>query len=256
MILSSVIIILREVLEAALLLSLLLALGNRQQLPKYWLAVGFAGGLVGAMLFANFVGPLSDLFDGTGQELLDAFLHVLITLTLLGIVLIWRAKTHPLTLAWLSGLAVMAAVIREGSEIWIYYYGYMFDSKIFVNTLLGGAIGLGIGSSVGALLYYILVLLPAPVFRWSTVVLLALVAAGMTSQAMNSLTQADYIEASKMVWNSSTLIDENSISGQLLYALIGYEATPSIYQVVSYLAVLACFLLAGWWYKGYYRAIR
>ena len=144
-------------------------------------------------------------------------------------------------------IAVAAAIVREGSEIWIFYSGFISDPDIFINTILGGTIGLFIGVSVGALLYYVLTLLQPVPNRWLSIGLLALVAAGMCSQAINSLTQADYLSSSAAVWNSSSIIDENSIPGQLLYALIGYEATPTLPQVICYALVFCGFIGMGWW---------
>ena len=48
------------------------------------------------------------------------------------------------------------------------------------------------------------------------------------------LTQADWLPYTAELWNSSTLIPEYSVTGQLLYALVGYEANPSILQVIFY----------------------
>ena len=48
------------------------------------------------------------------------------------------------------------------------------------------------------------------------------------------LVQADWLPASQPLWNSSAWLPEGSLLGQLLYALIGYEATPGPWQVGLY----------------------
>jgi len=65
--------------------------------------------------------------------------------------------------------------------------------------------------------------------------MLCLVAGKIGSQLVLLLTQADWLPYTPIAWNSSPVIPENSIVGRLLYALIGYEATPSMLQVGLYL---------------------
>ena len=69
-------------------------------------------------------------------------------------------------------------------------------------------------------------------------VLLTLVAAGMASQAAQLLIQADWLPSQYPVWDSSWLVAEQTVTGQLLYALIGYEATPAPLQLFIYAAAI------------------
>ena len=69
-----------------------------------------------------------------------------------------------------------------------------------------------------------------------------LIAGGMVSQAIQLLTQADLISSQGAIWDSTFLVDERSLFGQLLYALIGYESTPTLVQFVCYSVSI---LLAG-----------
>lgn len=239
MILTSVVIILREVLEAALLVSLLLALGNRLQIRGYWALLALTAGAFGALGFAELLGPLSNWFGGTGQELTNALFHFLIAIFLLLIVHVWLAGRRLELLPPLMSGAVILAVIREGSEIWIYYSGFLAFPEQLAGPALGGAIGLCTGMSIGAILYYVLVLMPPKPYRWASLLLFALVSAGMSSQATNLLIQADYIPGSDPLWDSSGLIPEGSVPGQLLYALVGYEAQPVLIEVLIALFMVA-----------------
>ena len=65
----------------------------------------------------------------------------------------------------------------------------------------------------------------------------------MVSQTIQLFTQADFISSQSALWDSSFIVDERSLFGQLLYALIGYESTPSFVQVVCYVVsvLLAAF---------------
>jgi high-affinity iron transporter len=73
--------------------------------------------------------------------------------------------------------------------------------------------------------------------------MLALVAAGMASQAVVYLMQGGLVESQLPVWDSSGWISETSVTGQLLYAVLGYEATPTLKQLVFYCATLLAFML-------------
>ena len=95
-------------------------------------------------------------------------------------------------------------------------------------------LGIGVGFSIGALLYYLLLGFRRAVTVALTVGLLALIGAGMWSQAAMLLVQADWLPDSQPLWNSSGWLPEGSLLGQLLYALIGYEATPGPWQVGLY----------------------
>ena len=83
MLLTSVIIVLREVLEAALLISILLALSSVLGLSRRWLGWSLVFGMAGAIIYSLGVAAISDWFDGVGQEVTSAALQFLIYLLLL-----------------------------------------------------------------------------------------------------------------------------------------------------------------------------
>ena len=245
MILSSVIIVLREVLEAALLISLLLALSHFLRIPSRWLLVAIAIGLIGAALYAHYLGPISDWFDGTGQEIVNAVLQIVLAIMLLVCVPLWILRKYFNALTLCMTASITMAIVREGSEIVVYVSGFMSSRELFLPVLLGGAIGLGIGASVGALTYFALSSLEQRPFTIAVLSLSALVAAGFTSQAMNLLIQADWLTATNPVWDSSSWLPEDTVVGQLLYALIGYEATPTLIQVLVYSSVIVGFAVVS-----------
>ena len=72
MLLTSVILVLREVLEAALLLSILLAMSQYAGLTARWILIALAGGILGSIAYGAGIGTVSEAFDGMGQELLNA----------------------------------------------------------------------------------------------------------------------------------------------------------------------------------------
>jgi high-affinity iron transporter len=110
-------------------------------------------------------------------------------------------------------------------------------------VLIGSAVGAGIGVSIGVLFYYFLVSSARKYGTNLTLLVLSLVGGSMISQAVQQLTQANWIEATHPIWDTSAIIPEPSIQGQLLYALMGYEATPTLIQAISYvIAILLVWL--------------
>lgn len=246
MLLETVVIVLREVLEAALIVSILLASNRLFNESQRWVIASITGGILLSVLQAWKLGWISERFDGRGQEF--AFVGLLLTISLC---LLWRvvdlimqpARAIPQHIYGLPlGIAVALALSREGAEIFIYGYAYTARADSVFNVVLGSIIGAGIGISVGVLCYYLLTMMNR---RWLITVLvslLTLITAGMAVQAVMYLMQAGIIESQMPLWNSSDLVTEASIAGQLLYALVGYEATPTPSQVAAYASVIALVL--------------
>ncbi len=249
MLLNSVIIVLREVLEAALMISVLLALSRLLGIRVGWVAAALAAGIGGAFLYGLDLQRVSDLFDGVGQEVVNASMQFLIFVMLvLSQYLAARqfgdAASLTRYLPFTMTSAVALAVAREGSEILVYVSGFFHNQNFLATVAAGSAIGSCIGISVGILLYYLLVSQPVRRSRPAVAVLICLVGAGMCAQATALLIQADWLTVDGPAWDTSAWLPENSAIGQLLYALIGYEASPSPLEVGVYLASIGAMIAA------------
>jgi high-affinity iron transporter len=66
----------------------------------------------------------------------------------------------------------------------------------------------------------------------------------MAIEAVLYLTQAGLVSTDRPLWDSSHLLAETSVLGQLAYALVGYEATPTGLQLGAYFATVAAILTA------------
>jgi high-affinity iron transporter len=239
MLISSVIFVLQETLEAALLISVLMAISHQQSLK--WLFVSLLAGALLSFIYASNMHQVSEWFDYVGQEVINATLHATITLSI--ILFSWslsRSKRHSQnkipTLYFISSAAsVTFAITLEGSEILIYFSSFLQEGNQQQTVAIGSSVGFAIGISIGILLFYILRALPASLSHYVPIFLLALFAGNMLSQFALQLTQADWIPAAQAVWDTSEWLPESSIAGKLLYALIGYEATPSLIQIICYL---------------------
>lgn len=264
--LASAIIVFREVLEASLIVGIVMAAARGVAGRGLWVAAGIAGGLVGAGLVALFAEKIADLASGMGQEIFNAAI-LFAAVLMLGWHNVWMgrhgqelaadAKTlgsavaagdRPLyALATVIGLAVL----REGAEVVLFLYGIAAsDGGGPLPMLGGGAIGVLAGSVAGAALYLGLLRIPMRHLFAVTSALILLLAAGMAASAAAFLVQADLLPTlGDAVWDSSAIIDDQSIAGKALHALLGYVARPAGVQLLFFAATV---LVIG----GLMRAVR
>jgi high-affinity iron transporter len=259
-VLPSLIIVFREVFEAGLVIGIVMAVTTGVAGRGLWIAGGVAVGILGAFLVALFAGGLSQLFHGSGQELLNASILGFAVL-MLGWHNVWMAR-HGRELAAemraagqavvegsksLAALAavVAIAVLREGSEVVLFLYGVAAaEGGASVSMLVGGVIGLGLGALVCFLTYLGLVTIPTRYLFTVTSTLIALLAAGMAAQAIAFLQQADVLTAlDQTVWDTSWILRDGSFLGRALHTLIGYVDQPTAMQLVVYAATLAIIAL-------------
>lgn len=253
--LSSAIIIFREVLEAALLIGILAAATRSVPNRAYWLAAGVGMGLAGAAVLAGFTDTISTMASGVGQEILNA-----IILTVAVVMLAWHniwMASHGKAMAQsaravgnairdgrseLSALFIVVslAVLREGAESVLFLYGVAISGEADNNAMLaGGFIGVLAGLFTGYIIYRGLLRVPLQLLFQGTAALILLMAGGMASQATAMLTQANLVTVlTNPLWDSSALISPTSVAGVILRALTGYEAQPSGIQVIVYLLTM------------------
>jgi len=247
MILSSVVIILGEVLELAVLISLFLALSFPFKMSRCWVVYALLTGSAGAILYAASFDSLSQWLDGFGQEVINACIQLGIYICLLlfnTFIFIANKQQHATKyLPWIMALGVCLAVTREGSEIYIYISGFLPSSQLITPVITGSILGAGIGLSLGIVIYYLFINMSNQKSLYLGYSLLLLVAAGMIIQAIRLLIQIDWLPAQEIFWDISSWIDESSVGGRLLYTLIGYEATPTPIEIQGYFSAVTLILL-------------
>ena len=253
--LATLIIVFREVLEAGLVIGIVMAASRGVAQRGVWVLGGCAIGVLGAFIVAGFAGEISSMVDGMGQELFNAAI-LLAAVGMLAWHNIWMSRhgrelaasatrlgkdviagTRPLyALALVCGVALL----REGSEVVLFLYGIAVSGGTTAGAMvLGGLIGGALGLAVGAALYFGLVFIPLRHLFRVTGGLILLLAAGMASQAAIFLAAANVVPTlGNEIWDSSGLLSERSLLGQLLHILAGYTARPAGIQLVFYLATL------------------
>ena len=205
-----------------------LALSQNRSLSKTWSIPAVLLGLGFAALYASQITAISHAFDGVGQEVTNAGLHLLIYIFMVSTIVLLKYTGRRQFAIFTMMACVVFASIREGSELIMYLSGFVS------SVMLGSAIGAGIGVSLGVFFYYSIASMRLNLGLLFGLILLVFIAGGMVSQAVQLLTQADFISSQSAIWNSTFLVDEQSLIGQLLYALIGYESTPTLVQFIAY----------------------
>ena len=263
---AAAIIVFRESLEAALIISILAAATRGMSKRSRWLIGGVLAGLAGAGLVAVSMEFISNLASGVGQEIFNAAV-----LTLAGGMLAWHniwmsvhgremaAQAQNAARAVKDGskalsvifLVVALAVLREGSETVLFLYGAATGSEDGLRTTLaGGAAGLAAGALVGGLLYAGLLRIPLKWFFTITGVLVLLLAASMGSQVARFLVQADWLPSlGAPLWDTSEILSQSSAVGTLLHGLVGYDAQPAGMQLLFYVLVLVLITAGMVWSK-------
>ncbi|WP_375465773.1 FTR1 family protein [uncultured Methylobacterium sp.] len=263
----------REVIEAGLIISIVLAATRGIPGRGRWVALGIVGGLAGAALAAAFAERISDAFEGAGQDLLNA--AVLIVAVLM---LVWhntwmsahgRALASELRAAGEAvrsgqraavalALVVGAAILREGAELVLFLYGLVASGTSGADLQVGALAGVAVGVLLSGVSYFGLAAIPSRHVFSVTSGLIVFLAAGLAAQAAQFLSNAGVATGfDQVLWNTSGLIPENGWAGRVLHALVGYTDRPTALQGIIYVAtVLVMIGLMQWTSAGKRRAVR
>ncbi len=262
MIVAPIIISLREGIEAALVIAIMIAYlrrSNQRDLTRYVLG-GAIAAIVSSVVIAilmntlwgTFEGPLLAVFEGT---------VVLIAALLLTTMIVWMWGAGSGVAAEIedsvsqrttqnSGIGVallaFALVLREGVELVLFTMALAIQEGS--ETYLGVAIGLTLAMGVGLAIHQgsLKVSLKA-FFNWTSV-LLVLFAAGMMAYGIHELQEAGLLLIGPLeIWNinppqlpdgSYPLLHEKGFIGAMLKALFGYNGNPSALEVIVYIGYL------------------
>ncbi len=250
----------REVLEAALIVTIVAAATRGVPRRAAFIGGGIALGVAGAIIVAVCMGFIEGSLGGIGQEVFDAAV-LLAAVGMLGWHVTWMSshgkemvqQMHRVTDSVKAGsssiallLAVVAlAVLREGSEIVLFLYGMAAGGAGKLGFFSGVPLGLAGGIAVGFGLYFGLLRIPIRYFFSATNWMLVVLAAGLASSAAGFLIQANLLPAwGNQLWDTSWLLANGSLVGQAVHILTGYEARPAGMQLVFWVVTFVV-LAAG-----------
>ncbi|MFF5987297.1 iron uptake transporter permease EfeU [Prauserella flavalba] len=259
MLFSSALIGLREGLEAALVVSILVAFLVKTQrthaLRWVWTGVGTAVAIsiaVGAILTFT-TAQLS--FEA--QELLGGVLSIIAVAFVTGMIF-WMRKASRTIAAELRGkldealrlgpLAVFVlsflAVGREGLETAVFFYAAVQSAQGgTAQPLIGFGIGLVVAVALAYLLYRGAVRFDLGRFFTITGVLLVFVAAGVLGYGLHDLQEARFLPGlDVLAFDASGVLPEDSWYGALLKGIFNYSQQTTVVQAVAWVAYVAIVL--------------
>ena len=253
---ASFVVALREGIEAALLVSIILAylrqIERTDRSYLVWWGTALAVGV--SAVVATVIFAVGAEFEGTAEQLFEG----LVTLTAVGVLtwmIFWmrrqgarikgelqdKVDTALLTGGFALGALAFVAVLREGIETALFIYaaakGTAVESGGVMGQVLGAVLGLAVAVVLGVLLYRGGIKMDLRSFFRVTGAILVIVAAGLFAFSLHELQEAGWLPFLEgQAFNvSGALSDEDGV-GAILRGLLGYNANPSWLEVVGWLA--------------------
>jgi high-affinity iron transporter len=261
---SSALIGLREGLEAALVVSILIAFlvksDQRAALKWVW------GGVAAALLVCVGIGTVIAYTIGElpfeQQEIVGGSLSI----AAVGFVtwmIFWMRSTARTIAAELRGklsdalaigpvaVAVMAslAVGREGLETMAFFYANVRTAEAGTHQpLIGFVVGIAVALVLGWLIYRGAIRFDLSKFFTYTGVLLVFVAAGILGYGLHDLQEARVLPGlTTLAFDLSGPMPEDSWYGALLKGLLNYSAQTTVLQAVAWVLYVAVVLTVFLW---------
>ena len=249
-------IMLREGLEAALIVSLIASYLKRTQRGQ-WLGVMWAGVFLAAALCLGlgiFINETTGEFPQKEQELFEGIVAAL-AVAILTYMVFWMRKVarnvkgeleqavdkalrRGRSQGWALILMVFFAVAREGLES-VFFLLAAFDQDLGVWPPLGAMLGLATAVVLGFLIYWGGVRLNlGAFFRWTSLFIL-LVAAGLAAGAIRAFHEAGlWNHLQNVAFDLSNVLSTHSLFGTLLESIFGYQEAPTVSEVAVWLLYL------------------
>lgn len=275
MLINTVLVFLQNILPIFVVLSLLFAQQdvshqlskqekqNTSDLPLIYLLKTLGMGLIIVLFLSYFMPEVSQLFSGTGLEIVYSILFSLIYCSIVISFLHTRVishiseqgKTLPKQQRLTQQKSVVSLVILllvlcvHGSNFSLYIMSLTIQNPaidiLYSGIVVGVIIGTGICLSIAILLYFVLVTLVKKTRCQIVCYFLLLFGVGQLIQGLQLLEQVDIISSNVALWSTNYLIAEDSELGYFLTILFGYEATPSVIELLVYLCALTVPILSA-----------
>src|SRR5271169_2753675 len=258
--LATLVIFLREGVEASMIIAILLAylnrIGRREHFRDVFVGVGAAlllatGGGIAAYLTIR-------SYDGSRVQTIFETVTYLVAATVLTYMTFWMHK-HARSLSselrartdaaldgrarWGLGLLAFQAVGREGLETVVFTLAIVFSTST-AGALSGAVIGLAGSLGIAFVIYRLGHRLNLARFFTVIGVLLMVFAAGLLADAVENLQQLGWLPVlDAPMWHSARLLSEESALGDVLHSFFGYTDAPTPLQVLIYVGYLAVVVL-------------
>lgn len=253
--LSSLLLALREGLEAALIVGILLGAIQKMKVPhlRKWIWSGVLAAVALSLAAAFGLNAIGAKFEGRGEQVFEGIMMTLAAL-LLTWMIFWMARqsrylrqnleagVNKAAAKTNSGgalfLLAFTAVGREGIELALFLIAAQVASEP-VSTLLGTLAGLSLAIFLGYVLFTTTYRLNLQRFFQVTNILLLLFAAGLLAHGVHEFNEAGLIPAViEHVYDINGILPEKSTVGLLLTAMFGYNGNPSLTEMLTYIIFL------------------
>lgn len=258
----------REGIEAVLVIVIiLLYLKNTDQRFYYkYIYIGATLAIISSIIFAIVFTALFGGFSGSAEQIFEGVAFIISGIFVATLVL-WMSKEGPKMKKHLEekvefsiesgrvlSLVILTyiIIIREGIELILLLTGATSVGSLNqVDVILGSLTGLGISVGLGLLIYYGVKNINLSKFFKVTNVILILFVAGLITYGIHELIEAGVVNPIiQEVWNIKHILPETfpdgnpltpewlEIIGSLLKALFGYNANPSLLEIIIYPSIL------------------
>ncbi|OFW62856.1 MAG: hypothetical protein A2Y74_07910 [Actinobacteria bacterium RBG_13_63_9] len=252
----SLLITVREGLEAGLILAIILSYLARIDQRRYWLhtwlgaAFAFAGSLgAGVVLEAtatSLSGEALEAMEGGAMLLAVIVLTTMIFWMKSQAVSIGAHLRQRVEVALRSGSALALAVLaftavgREGLETVLFLFAGSSTADSSSLYWIGAGAGLAIAAGLSYIVYAGAARLPLGPFFNFTGILLIVLAAGLLVNGLKELHEIGVIASlGPHVWDTYDIIADNSQLGRFLGTILGYDSSPYLGLVAAHVAYLA-----------------
>jgi high-affinity iron transporter len=254
--LATLIIFLREGVEASMIIAILLAylnrIGRREHFRDVFIGVGAA--LVLATAGGVAVYETIRSYNGSRVQTIFETVTYLVAATVLTYMTFWMRK-HARSLSkelrartdaaldggarWGLGLLAFQAVGREGLETVVFTLAIIFSTSA-AGALTGAVIGLAGALAIAFTIYRLGHKLNLARFFTVIGVLLMVFAAGLLADAVENMQQLGWLPVlDAPMWHSARLLSEESALGDVLHSFFGYSDAPTPLQLLIYVTYLA-----------------
>lgn len=255
---SALLITLREGLEAALIVAIVLGylkrLGREGDFPTVWLGTAAAVALstIAGLVVFNTLGEL----EGRAEAVTEGLVAFVATGVLTWMIF-WMARQarfikgeleSKVDAAVVAGSSIalasiaFVAVLREGLETALFLLSTGVGTESSASQFVGGVIGLGVAIVLGYLVYRGSRKVNLRVFFRVTGALIILFAAGLLAKGVHEFQEAGLIGTlNEHVYDVSSvaaLDPDSSTFGEFLGGLFGWSPNPSLEMIVVYLLFL------------------
>ena len=220
--------------------------------PAVWL--GVAGAVLLSIATAIILGVIGAEFKGAAEQAFEGF-TMLFAAAVLTWMIFWMQKQgrqiqkglEAEVRDALSGGQTVAlfsvaflAVLREGVELALFLTAVNFSSSVVgeapILGWLGGVLGLIAAIVIGWLMYESALKLNLRRFFQFTSIVLIFFAAGLVGHAVGEFNELGWIPpVIEQVYSLNHIVPETTLLGQFMSALFGYNANPSLTEMLAYI---------------------